>query len=85
METVPFPRVSGQTNNLSSGMVSLVGGTEQLDILDRRNRRGRPERPNEPERPASDAQASGQILRVAKKVAAWARREIRSFWNMLAR
>jgi hypothetical protein len=27
----------------------------------------------------------GQFLRVAKKVAAWARREICSFWNMLAR
>jgi hypothetical protein len=82
METVPFPRVSGQTNNSSSGMVSLVclvhlvslvGGTEQLEILDRRNRRDRPDRP------ASGAQVSCQFLRVAKKVAAWARREIRSF------
>jgi hypothetical protein len=55
------------------GLVFLAGGFRQ------------PERPIEPERPASDAQASGQILRVAKKVAAWARREIRNFWNILAR
>jgi hypothetical protein len=79
MRTVPFPRVSGQTNNSSSGMVSLACLVYSVGLVFLAVRF------RQPERPASNAQASGQILRVTKKVAAWARREIRSFWNMLAR